>query len=394
MKNEERRICYRLTHFFLLSYLWSKILPLDNIKEKGSFLLVFCSFNRTFAREMENGNAIIRFVKDWTLPVAIVVGTVLYLVFAFVPQLDEAGTVLGPIIDTIFPILIFLTLFVTFCKVDFHQMRPHRWHVGVLVAQLVMVVVCIGAIFWIKDGAQPTDEAGWLGNTRQQVLLLEALLTCVIGPSAVAAPVVTGKLGGNISTMITYTIISSVTSAILIPIAFPLLEPSSDPSLGGEVLSFIDGFLIIMEKMAIVLLLPLILGWLMQHYVKGLCARIAAMPNLSFYLWAVSLSITTGVTVKNIVHSTATVELLLWIAALSFVLCLMQFAIGRAIGRTLGEEVNSGQALFQKNTGLSIWVAYMYLNPVASIGAGCYVLWQNIVNSLELWQYRKKNSSN
>ena len=118
------------------------------------------------------------------------------------------------------------------------------------------------------------------------------------------------------------------------------------------------------------------------------------MPNLSFYLWAVSLSITTGVTVKNIVHSTATVELLLWIAALSFVLCLVQFALGRAIGRALGEEVNSGQALFQKNTGLSIWVAYMYLNPVASIGAGCYVLWQNIVNSLELWQYRKKNSFN
>ena len=132
----------------------------------------------------------------------------------------------------------------------------------------------------------------------------------------------------------------------------------------------------------------------MQHYVKGLCTRIAAMPNLSFYLWAVSLSITTGVTVKNIVHSTATVELLLWIAALSFVLCLVQFALGRAIGRALGEEVNSGQALFQKNTGLSIWVAYMYLNPVASIGAGCYVLWQNIVNSLELWQYRKKNSFN
>ena len=341
---------------------------------------------------MEKGKGIIRFVKDWTLPVAIVVGTVLYLVFAFVPQLDEAGTVLGPIIDTIFPILIFLTLFVTFCKVDFHQMRPHRWHVGVLVAQLLMVAVCVGAIFWIKDGTNTADEGVWLGDSRQQVLLLEALLTCIIGPSAVAAPVVTGKLGGNISTMITYTIISSVTAAIMIPIAFPLLEPSSDPSLGGGMLSFIDGFLIIMEKLTIVLILPLVLGWVMQHHVKGLCARIAAMPNLSFYLWAVSLSITTGVTVKNIVHSTATIELLLWIAVLSFVLCLVQFAVGRGIGRTLGEEVNSGQALFQKNTGLSIWVAYMYLNPVASIGAGCYVLWQNIVNSLELWQYRKKSN--
>jgi UDP-3-O-[3-hydroxymyristoyl] glucosamine N-acyltransferase len=61
------------------------------------------------------------------------------------------------------------------------------------------------------------------------------------------------------------------------------------------------------------------------------------------------------------------------------VLCFVQFAIGRAIGRQLGEEVNAGQALFQKNTALSIWVAYMYLNPVASIGAGCYVSAQCVV---------------
>jgi BASS family bile acid:Na+ symporter len=27
---------------------------------------------------------------------------------------------------------------------------------------------------------------------------------------------------------------------------------------------------------------------------------------------------------------------------------------------------------------------------VASIGAGCYVLWQNIINSLELYYYKTK----
>ena len=114
------------------------------------------------------------------------------------------------------------------------------------------------------------------------------------------------------------------------------------------------------------------------------------MPNLSFYFWAISLSITTGITVKNIVHSNASLTLLLLIALFTFVLCFIQFGIGRAIGRWLGEEINAGQALFQKNTALSIWVAYMYLNPVASVGAGCYVLWQNIINSIEIWQERKK----
>lgn len=313
---------------------------------------------------------IIRFLKEWTLPVAIAVGTVCYLTFYYVPALDEWGDWLGPVFDVIFPLFVFLTLFVTFCKVDFHQMRPHRWHVGVLVAQLLLVAVNIGIILWvIGDGGQETGGS--------QKLLWEAILTCIIGPSASAAPVVVGKLGGNISTMTTYTLISSLASALLIPLVFPILEQAVH-------VSFLTAFLIILEKVSIVLLLPLVLGWLMQHYVKGLCRRIVAMPNLSFYCWAVSLSITTGITVKNILHSEASLTLLLTIAVATFVLCFIQFGIGRMIGRHLGEEINAGQALFQKNTALSIWVAYMYLHPVASIGAGCYVLWQNIINSLEL----------
>ena len=248
-------------------------------------------------------------------------------------------------------------------------MRPHRWHVWVLVAQLLLIAANIGVVFLVQDDVE-------------NKLLAEALLTCIIGPAASASPVVTGKLGGNISTMTTYVLISSLASALLIPLVFPMLEQAIK-------VSFFEAFLIILEKVSIVLLLPLVLGWIMQHYVKGICARIAAMPNLSFYFWAISLSITTGITVKNIVHSEASLTLLLMIAATTFMLCWVQFGIGRAIGNRLGEEINAGQALFQKNTALSIWVAYMYLHPVASVGAGCYVLWQNIINSLELWQYRK-----
>jgi len=326
-------------------------------------MIIFASI---FLEEM----GLIRFLKDWTLPVAIATGTICYLTFYYTPQLDELGNRLSPVFDIIFPISVFLTLFVTFCKVDFHEMRPHRWHIGVLVAQLLMVAAIVMICLSLED--RPDSKLVW-----------EAMLTCVIGPSAAAAPVVVGKLGGNISTMTTYTLISSFLSALMIPLVFPMLEQMVH-------VDFLDAFLIILEKVSLVLLLPLVLGWLMQHYVKGVCARIAAMPNLSFYCWAFSLSITTGITVKNIVHSLASPLLLMMIAVLTFVLCFVQFFIGRAIGCRLGEEINSGQALFQKNTALSIWVAYMYLNPVASIGAGCYVLWQNIINSFELMGVRKK----
>ena len=323
-------------------------------------------------------NGFLQFVKVWTLPVAIAVGTLSYLIFYYVPALDELGDLLGGVFDVIFPLFVFLTLFVTFCKVDFHQMLPHRWHTGVLIAQLLLVAVNIGIILWLADGQEP--------SAKSQKLFWEALLTCIIGPAASASPVVVWKLGGNISTMTTYVLISSLASSMLIPLVFPILEPAAH-------VAFMEAFLMILEKVSIVLLLPLVLGWIMQHYVKGLCARIVAMPNLSFYCWSISLSITTGITVKNIVSSSASVQLLLMIAAATFALCFVQFAIGRFIGRHLGEEINAGQALFQKNTALSIWVAYMYLNPVASIGAGCYVLWQNVINSLELWQYSKQHTN-
>ena len=317
------------------------------------------------------GFCVVRFVKEWTLPVAIVVGTVCYLLFYFVPSLDDAGAALAPVFDFLLPLFVFLTLFITFCKVDFHQMLPHRWHVGVLVAQLLLVGVVTAACLW-------ADKFwGW-------GLLFEALLTCIIGPSAAAAPVVVGKLGGNISTMTTYTLLSAFVSALLIPLVFPLLEQTVHTD-------FLSAFLIILYKVALVLLLPLVLGWLTQHYAPSLAKQITAMPNLSFYTWAVSLSITTGITVKNIVHSEATASLLAAIAVGTLLLCVVQFVIGRAVGRRLGEEVNAGQALFQKNTGLSIWVSYMYLSPVASIGAGCYVLWQNIINSAEIWAYTINN---
>ncbi len=312
-----------------------------------------------------------QFVKDWTLPVAIVAGTVVYLTFYMVPQLDSAGDVLGGVVDTIFPMMVFCTLFSTFCRIDFHQMRPHRWHLGILTAQVILVMLNCWIIFAVD-------------TSLEHKLIWESVLTCIIGPAATASPVVTAKIGGNINTMTAFVVLSSFVSALMIPIVFPLLER-------GEQLGFLSAFLAILNKLSMVLVAPLILGWLMQHYAKRICAWIVSIPDLSFYLWAVQLSITSGVTIRNIVHSEAGHTVLLMIAVMSLIFCFTLFLMGRWIGRRFGDEICGGQAMFQKNTALSIWVAYTYLNPIASVGAGCYVLWQNIVNSLELYEYRKKH---
>lgn len=310
-----------------------------------------------------------QFVKDWTLPVAIAVGTLVYLTFYLVPQLDTAGDRLGEVIDTIFPLMVFSTLFTTFCRIDFHQMRPHRWHAGVLITQVALVALNCLIIFHVD--ADPSQKLLW-----------ESVLTCIIGPAATASPVVTAKIGGNINTMTAFVVLSSFASSLMIPAAFPLLER-------GTNLDFWSAFFVILQKLSMVLVAPLVFGWLMQHYAKRACAWIVGIPDLSFYLWSVQLSVTSGVTVRNIVHADAPLSVLLMIAVMSLILCFALFLVGRSIGKHLGDEIGGGQAMFQKNTALSIWVAYTYLHPVASVGAGCYVLWQNIVNSLELYEYRK-----
>ena len=70
---------------------------------------------------------IVRFVRNWTLPVSMTAGTVIYLVFANVPFLAGAAEVMSPVCDKMLPAFMFMILFVTFCKVDFRKLRLTGW---------------------------------------------------------------------------------------------------------------------------------------------------------------------------------------------------------------------------------------------------------------------------
>lgn len=314
----------------------------------------------------------IRLIKDWTLPVSMSTGALLYLIFAFTPQLEKAARFFDPIFDTILPMFMFLILFVTFCKVDFHKLRPVTWHFWVSVFQLIFIGVLMGLILGFT-------------MTGDSLILMEAILMCVISPCAAAAAVVTQKLGGSLEQMTTYTFISNFITAMMVPICFPLIEKGAD-------MTFWTAFSKILYEVAVVLLVPMLLAYIVKHHMQQLHKRIISVKDLSYYLWGCSLMIVTGTTVKNIVHANTTVTLLFAIAMLGMVMCVVQFAVGRFIGHYFDHTQESGQALGQKNTAFAIWMAYTYLNPLSSVGPGCYILWQNIVNSIEIWQKRKTNS--
>ena len=313
---------------------------------------------------------IIRFIKDWTLPVSMGIGAVAYLVFGFTPGLEPAAAFFGPIFATILPVFMFLVLFVTFCKIDFHKMRPVAWHFWTGLFQVML----IGCLMGLMLGFHVRGDS---------LILMEAILMCVICPCATAAAVVTQKLGGSLEQMTTYTFLSNFLTALLVPVCFPMIEKSAG-------ITFWAAFLKILHEVFIVLILPMLLAYVVKHHLHRFHAWVISIRDLSYYLWACSLMIVTGTTVKNIVNANTTVALLTAIAVLGLVVCIVQFAVGRFIGHYFGHTQESGQALGQKNTAFAIWLSSVYLNPLSSVGPGCYILWQNIINSIEIWQHRKR----
>ena len=314
---------------------------------------------------------VIRFMKDWTLPVSMGAGALLYLLFAYVPQLDEAALFFDPVMEAILPLFMFLVLFVTFCKVDFHKMRPVWWHLWVSIFNLLFVGIVMALILSLHLKAE-------------KLVLMEALLMCIISPCATAAAVVTQKLGGSLEQTTTYTFLSNFITVLLVPVCFPMIEKGAD-------ISFMSAFLKILYQVVVLLVVPMLLAYVVKHTMHRLHQKILSVKDLSFYLWGCSLMIVTGTTVKNILHAEASVLFLAMIALLGLVLCVIQFAVGRFIGHFFGHAQEAGQALGQKNTAFAIWLGITYLNPLSSVGPGCYILWQNIINSFEIWQERQNN---
>ena len=307
---------------------------------------------------------LIGFLKKWTLPSAIVAGCAFYVFFAYMPVLREVSPAFVPWFDGALPVLLFLVLFVNFCKADFKKMRPVRWHLWVSVVQVVFVVVLAAVILLFRLQGR-------------SFILSEAILTCIIGPCAAASPVVTAKLGGNLENMTTYTLLSNLLTAILIPVAFPIID-------SGINMPFLQAFSLILYKVCLILLVPMLLAYIVKHHWQSLHRRIVSIKDLSFYLWASCLSVVTGITLRNILHADTSGVFIMLIAVVSLLLCLMQFYIGRRLGHHFGSVVECGQALGQKNTSFAIWIACAYLNPLSSVGPGCYILWQNLANSYQL----------
>ena len=283
-----------------------------------------------------------QFLKDWILPIAMLAGAGGYFLFHYAGFLSPVKPAVWKAVEVLTPSLIFIQLFLTFCKIDFKDLRISRWHWIILAFQTLSALVMAGVLIFV-----PMDE------TYREVF--EGAMVCLICPTATAAAVVTDKLGGSAARITVYNLMSNILAAAFVPLVFPLVEVHQGAG-------FVSSFLKILSKVFPLLICP--------------------------FLLAVALAI--GQTVRSMHNSTAPALVLWLLAAAALLSCVLQYWFGKRTGLAFGDIITAGQALGQKNTVLAIWMAYTYLTPVSSLAPGTYAIWQNIFNSWQLWRRNHK----
>lgn len=293
-----------------------------------------------------------KFLEKYLLPVAMLLG------IAFHRQLS----ILSPII----PWLLALMLFITYSRVRWADIQLTRFH-------YILLAIQYGGSALVYLVLRPFND-----------VLAQAAMICVLTATATSAPVVAGILGGSISMTAAYSIVSNLSVAFIAPIFLSLVGES------GESVSFGTTFWHILLSVMPILVGPFLVTLIIRKSAPALHRKIYSAQILSFYLWAAALTIVIGNVTQYVkMQDDGNYTLEAAIAVVSLLICLTQFFFGRKIGRHFGRTVAGGQSLGQKNTVLAIWLTQTYLNPLATLGPGLYVLWQNLVNSWQIWKKKK-----
>lgn len=312
-----------------------------------------------------------QFLKDWTLIIAIASGIAGYFIYEAMDLPAPVHHVANSVVALVQPMLIFAMLFLTFCRVDPHEIGLCRWHLWLLLFQCGLFAVFGGLLIMVPDLSARVE--------------IEGAMICLICPTATAGAVITRKLGGHVPHITTYTILINIAVAALIPAMTPFVHPS-------EGMNVFTSSMLILSKVFPLLLLPLIAALAVRSFLPRVHAVMLRSGDLSFYLWAVALTLAIAVTTRSIVHSQVALSTQLWLVAISLICCAVQFWFGRKVGARYGDSVTAGQSLGQKNTVLAIWMGYTFFSPVTAMAGGFYSIWHNVFNSYQLYRHKERES--
>jgi BASS family bile acid:Na+ symporter len=255
--------------------------------------------------------------------------------------------------------LVIAMLFIVFLQTRLSRSALHRSH-GVLLAFNIVLGFAGWALGWLIGGREIALAAFFAGIT----------------PTAIAAPVIISFLRGRVDYVVAAFLLTNVSIAALLPILLPVVLGRATPEAFAQVLG----------SVGLVVFTPMAVAWT----IRALHAPAAQWPvklrNVSFGMWVTAMFLITA-NASDFVrrHADTPHRVLLQIAISSLLVCVANFAVGRMIG---GREFprEASQALGQKNTTFTIYLALTYASPVVALGPTCYVIWHNLWNS---WQLRR-----
>lgn len=296
-------------------------------------------------------------IKSIVMPLAMIVGALLCRPLAVVETATH---------NMLTPLLIAAMLFITFCRIELRDMRLSIIHLWMLLIQFLGSIGVYYAVLPLFGEA-----------------VSEGAMICVLAPIAMAAVVIGGMLGANVTTMVTYSLLCNLVTAIIAPFILH--------AFGNGTCTFMGIF----GRVAPTLIAPFIVAQILRITWRRAADWVASHSSFSFYLWLISLVLVLGRTTAFIIDTQADIVIEIELALIALVLCILQFWLGRRLGDIYGDKVTGGQSVGQKNTILAVWMSLNFLNPIASIAPTAYIVWQNFVNSYQIYVFnRNKNRAN
>lgn len=259
--------------------------------------------------------------------------------------------------------LVLAMLFLVFLQTRFSRAAFQRSHLKLFAANLAIGFGAWGIALCVTD----------------RDIALSAFFAGIT-PTATAAPVIIGFLGGRVDYVVTALLLTNLGIAALLPVILPLVLGRATSA----------DFVHVLGSVALVIFVPMVIAWGLRAIHPAAVEWPKRLRNVSFGMWMTMLFVITANASQFVrQHTEVPRATLLQIAGFSMAVCATSFAAGRWIG---GKDFprEASQSLGQKNTAFTIYLALLYTNPLVALGPTCYIVWHNLWNSWQLHRLARR----